>query len=379
MFAQQAYGQLVKVMPIEQKLVRWSGTLAERAIVFSTVPEDGTEWYDSANDTIYRVENSVWRQYNAVMVFRGVWNPEVTYGPGDVVYDRGWTMVANKTTDQRPKPQGIGSPVWVSGLGTSPSWTVTSDTVSELISGQRYTWGINGFITNVRIWVQTVSANLEYLLGTVRDPGGDDELLSLEAFSPTATGWYNFPFPHRLITSGTVLDIGSVKRDRSSSSTFNGNWNYLTPTNATVPTAGQITHANKLDNVLRVHKTDNDTNDQSTNLATLDPGDEITAGGLTWTIISITDNTTYLSIEVRPITQLSSDGVKNFVYTVYGTASISYVYIASHYSGNPNVGGIYFDSGYDPSITPDDTAYGVDIEVQEAVLSDDWDFLAYST
>ena len=46
-----------------------------------------------------------------IMLWRGPWVSDGTYGENQVVTDGAWLMIANKDTQQRPAPVPVGSPI----------------------------------------------------------------------------------------------------------------------------------------------------------------------------------------------------------------------------------------------------------------------------
>jgi len=301
------------------------------------------------------------------------WAPG-TYQPEDVSRDGEWTMVANKVTTDRPAPQPLGSPTFLyNGLGGT-----TSQLAKDITFGQRYIVGTLMQLEGLRVY--TIAGN-EYAVYTILDPLGTPIVeLALE-FEADTTGWQNLPISPSLLFPGTVFDLLAVVREPDPTPTiFTGNWDYQTPQNLTVPGAGEITHANGTPAIMRVNKTDNDAGDRSAELATLAVGDVIQydqPNGGRYSIQSITDSGAYISFGVSPAVQSAPDGVTSFGFETVTATPITYFQDAGYWAFTAGAiqGLLQIEDGV-PLIN--DTAYGVDLYVQEYTASEDWDVLALS-
>jgi len=310
--------------------------------------------------------------------WKGPWVQQL-YLKGSVVTDGGWLMVANKDTIDKPAPVPTGPAGWRSGEGDAPTWTdETSVATTQLQYGQRYTSAVNGYITGVRIWIDDIVDTITYSVWIVEDPEGIQELSLLQAeTSYDTTGWHKLNIGTQLFAEGKTFDIVVQKSNHQSETTGTEPWDYLLPNNPTVPLAGQVTHANKELNHLSISNLDANAVDQSTALSAMQPGDKISAAGVEWTIQSSEDNTTYWTFEVTPPVQGSAGTAVDFKFTTYQAFPINYVNIADHYLAIDTVQGFYSSTGYESAILDEDM-YGVDIQVQAAYISDDWDFMAYT-
>ena len=310
------------------------------------------------------------------MKWRDVWTPG-SYTRFDTVYDNGWAMVANKSTTDRAAPQPTGDPFWVSGLGDSPAWDIQSSTVSSILSGQRYTSLTGGYLDGARLWIPEVNPLVSYSVYLVLDPTGTpifDPLLT--NLQPGSTGWLELNLSERLLRPGITFDLIVNSQSETGASQWSGPWDYKRSNGD--PGEKEIYHQSAGGgSEMRINYVDNDETDRSTELTALQIGDEIEGGGITWEILDIDPQVDHIRFQVSPAQRIASEAVYTFTFTTYAPTPIQYVRILNHYVAVPEVQGLYSESGYS-GITPDQNAYGIDIRVQGAVVSEDWDLLAHS-
>jgi hypothetical protein len=89
-------------------------------------------------------------------------------------------------------------------------------------------------------------------------------------------------------------------------------YDYQKPVDPIVPAEGAVTHPNEASSTMRIAKVGQGGQDNSALLATLRPGDQLTLGGITWTVMGIADEPTSVHISVVPITQHSPTGIQEF-------------------------------------------------------------------
>jgi len=275
-----------------------------------------------------------------------------------------WLSVSNKETSEYPVPTPSGDPFYVYD-GTSPT-NITS--AKQVVIGNRYSLTQDGYLSAWRI--NTVVGN-KYKIYSVEDPLGAAEINFQFEFTATTSGWTEFGGLPIVVQGGLVFDLVVIINEPDPTPiTFNGNWDYQT-TNTT-PISGQITHPNNNRGGISVSKTDNNTNDRSSDLAGLTVGDIIDASSVSWSIQSVTDQGTYIDFGVAPQTQNSTTGVQNFVFNTVATSLITYVEDVDYWNTEPNVQGFISSTGYN-DIVLNQNAYGIDIQVQTAKIPVDWD------
>jgi hypothetical protein len=152
------------------------------------------------------------------------------------------------------------------------------------------------------------------------------------------------------------------------------NYTYLKPQNDVDPLPGECVHSAKTVDVMRFHYTDADAGDNQAFLNTMGPGDIIERGVVRWAIQSITPDTNHISFGVSPAQQSGGIGVQVFTFETVEPTPITYGVDVGYWTGTTQ--GLFgADISYG-DIVPDSNAYGTDILVQPALVSDDWDFLA---
>ncbi len=307
------------------------------------------------------------------MNWRGAWVAG-DYTKDDLVRDGSWTMIANKDTGDRPAPQKIGAELSLYN-GLSPT---VSDTAKQVVSGIDMVAGTKGFWFNG--YEVYVVADNHYRVYAVDSSGAIVELLD---FSASSTGWLSFSFESMPVSPGGALAIIQVVSEPAASPTvWTGDWNYDTPNNATNPTSGEITHANRLLDTLRIHKVDDNGTNRGAELLALVAGDIIDAVGMRWTIQSITDEGLYVSIGVAPSQQGSPEGVSTFSFETVLATPITIMadpdyWLINQPSGGAVIKGLFSLDG-DP-IVENNNAYGINPVMQEAYVSPDWDPVASIT
>ena len=73
----------------------------------------------------------------------------------------------------------------------------------------------------------------------------------------------------------------------------------------------------------------------------------------------------------------ASENLYSCVFTTYTASPLDSFQITNHYAGNDNVWGFKQVGGYDPlAVVLDKDAHGIDVQVQDAYVSEDWEYLA---
>jgi hypothetical protein len=304
----------------------------------------------------------------AYMLWKGEWIQGNTYNGGHVVRDGNWLMVALTQTTDKAAPQAIG-PEFNLYTGSDPT---TSQLAKQITQGARYTSTVPVWINGYRLY--TIAGNF-YRVFSVSSTGQVTELLS---FTANTTGWSDFPFGPQPLAEGAEFTLVTVVQEPDPTpTTWTSDWNYTTPNNLGIPGAGVVIHANDDTSSLRINKTSS-IGDESANLEALTIGDIIDSGNISWAIQNITDNGTWMNFSVAPAVQDSPDGVRTFTFETVTSTPITYLSDPDYYLSSPSVQGMLgVDIGFE-DIVPDDNAYGVDLIVQNASISPDWDLMAYS-
>jgi len=302
------------------------------------------------------------------MMFAGDWGAN-TYYPNQVVMDDGWQMIALNVTNDKAAPYPIGEAVYL----YDGTLTTTSITAKQVIFGTRYTVDQGGYTLGYII--DTVIDN-RYQVFLVTDPLGNKVTTLLFDFIATQTGGTEFATNKRIILAGTIFDILAITNEPDATPTvWSGNWEYVTPNNITPVANGQISHANKQLDVLDIATEDADGIDQRSKLVALNIGDIIEGAGVRWAIQQILDNGTYFSFAISPATQGSPTGIQAFNFETVTATPITYGFDTDYWLGDSNQGLFIADGDYN-DIVPNDNAYGIDVKVQSAQVSQNWKALS---
>ncbi len=313
--------------------------------------------------------------------WRGEWSGAITYDENDMVRDYQWTMIANTQTTERPAPQAIGVAQYLYE-GTAPTG---SETVEVVIMGQQYEGDEPFFVTGYRLY--TVAGN-RYEVILVEAPGTIDENVQfINSFVASTTGWREFSVARQIIPAGIAFRLLIIVQQPDPAPTItDANYDYLKPTNPSVPATGQIIQSNKTPGVISIHKTDNDATDRSALLTGLKPGDTITSNPATrtvlWSVQAVVDQGTYVDVTVAPATQSNGMGITPFQFSVVVAQPVTLLRDTNWWVSNQPVGGtidgLYVEDGSYNDVVINSNAYGVDLLVQEAYISPDWDLVALS-
>ena len=329
--------------------------------------------------TVSQHVSDLWDQVELTQAERVRWqtpyDPSAhTYEKNDMVLDGPWTMIANQQTDERAAPQPIGPIFEVYG---GPVVT-DNPTVTQIIHGQTYSFSSGAYLTGYRLY--TVTGNI-YSVFVATGAGDFVQILTLTAGT---TGWVSFPLAAVPIFSGSEFSLLSVVQEPDPTpTTFVGNWNYQAPNNEILPAAGQIVHATRNIAQLWISKTDNNSGDRGAELLGLEGGDIIDGAGVRWAIQASVDEGFYVAYQVSPAIQGSPLGVQEFTFETTTATPITHQHNTDYWLANqPTQGlivkGLFTDSGGFDDLVEDDTAYGVDIDVQEASVSTHWNVVAFS-
>jgi len=305
----------------------------------------------------------------AYMLWRGEWEQK-TYQGGDVVREAGWTMVALTKTTDYPAPQSIGQTFNLYN-GASPT---SIQSANQILFGTRY----DPTGTPFQLSAYRVYAVLDqtYNVYIIVDPQGAGQLTPLASFTAVSTGWVEFDVEPFIVSGDYTFEIiSSVAAPDPAPTPIDATYDYLTPQNVATPTAGEIQHARGQPDIMRISYTDDIGGDREALITSLAIGDTISTGGVVWTVQANSDQSTFADITVTPAI-VAAAGVQTVRFTTNVPQDITFLddtdyWLTSPFAGNVN-GIIAVDLPY-PLGSYNDTAYGIDVTIQEVVLSGDWD------
>jgi len=301
--------------------------------------------------------------------WRNVWTGG-TYLTNDMVRDGSWTSIANKDTSDTAAPQRVGEEEYLY-YPNEPSGTTIN--AKQVTFGMQYSGDTPYWLNAYR--VNVVTGN-HYEVILVKDPEGANEVTFLNAFTAEITGWREFSLVPRPVNSGTSYQILAIEHEPDPTPiTWTANYDYIMPNNWQEPLEGQVIHASKRLGFISVDMIDSDFNDNTIALLLMNIGDIITLGSSRWAIQSINNETDYVDFGVAPARQYYFSGVQEFSFETTLSTTLSYGIDLDYWSGSTTVKGLFgANVGWD-SVSANTNQYGVDILVQHAYISPDWDFV----
>lgn len=314
------------------------------------------------------------------MNWTGEYVEGASYDTNDVVFDEGWRMIAITETTDRPSPQATGDSLWVYDTFSPAGFSETSVSQNALFVGQRYEYTTSFFTQKLRVFIPTTAIGDELEIWMVyaadTDPSVRIVVPSFVVGEGIVEKWYEIPIGTQFVEAGSVIDFIMLLRPVSGELNFSSTWDYAKAN--TDPASGQISHLSDASQFL-VHAYDYYAVDQSANLDLIVPGSLITMydTGVTWEVLQVDFASNIYTFTVEPATR-SSNAVSVFTFYYYTSSDIYYVYETDLYASDARVSG-YIAAEYDPTNSAyfNDNAYGIDIKVQNAVSSADWEVVAY--
>jgi len=326
------------------------------------------------------------------MRWLGNWTQQL-YKKFDTVRDGAWTMIANKDTEERPAPQESGVPV--NTYPEVPIWdTPNPSHVGVVHSGHRYTFSSGGIFKQLRVWIPAVTPTATYhvIVANITDPNN----IGYSEFTPAninENDWTIIGLSGGLIQDGDVFIVYIDSYDSADNvQQFSDGWTFTGNDNNAIPNAGEWnTRTNNI--LVRI-------NGQSLG-GNYDTQIANSTAGSTWRMQHTGDPNSW--VEYRQDTAVTSVGSDHtFNYTVSGTGANGQpttgddclVTLTAHTAAAteivalinqwvtqplPNVlieGYLTIDGG--ANIGNPNDGFGVDIQVQAATVSDDWDLIAYN-
>lgn len=331
--------------------------------------------FGTVEDTVCEGDDSRLSEYLNRVRWKNVQIVGDTYEVNDMAQLDGWVGIANTQTTEPLSPQTYGDEVY---LYNGSSLATQSDTVNQLVFGIDYVADLSGYIKSYR--VNTVIGN-HYGIILIKDPSGINEVTFVNSFVADVNGWREFTLNPRFIVSGAHFRILAIVHEPDPTPTIiSANYDYVTPNNVTVPTAGQCVHADKELGVLSIHNTDSDTIDRSALLLSLLPGDfiSISVGGteqISWAIQAVEDKIDYVDFTIAPQAQLGTNGTYQLDFSTVAAAAVNYVREDSYWTGISNISGVFVLDDSWENVVLNNHAYGIDLLVQAAAVSSDWDLL----
>lgn len=302
---------------------------------------------------------------------------------GDMVRDEGWLMIANKDTSDRAAPVAAGTEAYESGYATTPTWLENLILDTFFITGQRYTFSTLVWLSSVRYWYPSSERQLTFELWLVTNPLVSPGISQVFGpFLPSADPaeeWNEFKLSPVPINAG-VLDVVLVAKPNPIPVTVIGTWDQQNVD--TAPIAGKMSWNND-ETTLEFNDQDKNGTDQSMALADVIPGASLFVQGISFLVLTTVVNVGTVTYTVIPdLARPSSGNNRAFQFSYFVDGPLEYVEIVDHYLGHTGradtVKG-FLGAQYSFGIALNDNGYGIDIELDDAVGSADWDTAAYSS
>jgi len=316
------------------------------------------------------------------MYWSGQWVQGTSYEAYEVVLDTGYLMSANKTTLERPAPQTQGDEYLAVSLSDDEPPEFIEDSIGSaaIYFGQRYNFTQAQFIRGLVFYIPNGTLGMEMAIYLRTDPLGTPAFqILIPAFIIQATDldrWVTIPVGELLITAGSLFDVVAFMRPTAGATVFTYNWDYVR--NNGDPLSGQAFHQNNNQADLRFHEEDFGGTNRSSDLDNIGPGSNINmAGGLLWSVTAAEKIGQIYHFDVNPASR-AGDGVAAFEFTFFGVLPIPFVVDLLYWTSVAQINGIYSPTGDVADEVVDETLFGIDLVLQGASISEDWDVLAHS-
>ena len=314
------------------------------------------------------------------------WVEGLAHPRGSVVTNGIFSMVANKLTLGDPFPKPDGDPTF-----TIPAFSPTTESDTSIVySGHVWTLTENVLAKTINIWVTQLTQDTHYrIIIVVTPPGGgpvtsviDDPVLVVDEFTTVA-------LLNNLMIAGTTIRIFIDALNSGASNEVTGGWNYSGQDNVAAPLPGGW-NQNNARTLVRISKTDLDSTDRSAELlgiivdSTLQFAD--TSNPNAFDLYRVTANPTdggsFISYPVV-LQEQGEGGVPIGTTTLTATIPISQATeYAQELAGLADTAWatvlpiLEFDGVSQAPLA--DTAFGVDLEAEITVFSEDWDVLSFN-
>lgn len=289
-----------------------------------------------------------------------------TYQENDMVADGSWTMVANKETTDTAAPRPIGI---VEYLYKGAGLTMQQVTGKQLVFGQRYTSDVSFFANGYKL---DVIAGNSYQVVLVKDSLGVKEIEFVNEFTATVSGIKEFGLISRPETAGVTFDILAIVTQPEPPETVTIA-NYVYKETSSDPDNGDASH-NSSGDILKISTEDKDNIDRTALLETMHVGALIEFGGLQWSVQSVSNQGDYYEFTVAPH-EIAEENEALMTFKVTPEVTISYESEVDYFLNDSRVSGLFIVDGSWENVDIDNNAYGIDLLVQAAYVSPDWELI----
>ena len=321
------------------------------------------------------------------MKWRGVWldGEYVTY---DVVRDGEWTMIANKHTSDRPAPQEIGEDE--DSVNVDSLFTDSNDT-SIVKMVHNFTMTKSGWLKSLDVRVPFFDGDSVSKITLINLTSGVARVINNPIL--TSDNWVTLAVDNSPIAAGTQLQIWFEFYNASAANAINGGWTSNAGTG--IPTSQEFNIDNlSTPTVIEISHTDLDSGNRTTELDGVVSGSIIRlteTGDVNRNIefkVDTVDLTSGTSTKYTVLAGSINNGQKdirdNKTVTVHIDVPITqpsrYDKLTAYYpTNNPSWATIttelYFNNVLQAGSVD---AYGINLNFQEASISNDWDLVATS-
>jgi hypothetical protein len=321
----------------------------------------------------------------------GEWDEQsLPYAAGSFAKDGQWAGIALVETSDRLSPVVVGDPEFT--MPDDGTGFVTQAHLGVVYSGHKVTFTESGFAYELRVRVPTLTSDTNYRVRIVNitDPA-NPQTTTYEEPVLREGDWATVTLGNSLILEGQVFWIFLDSLNSGADTQFSGGWTRGGNSQSGNPATSEWNRDNQ-NNILRIDKTDLDTNGRATELLSVTPNSTIR-------IVQDSDPTSFSEYIV---TSQPTDNGSAVVYDVFlrdqgngGPAtgqtcsidvtipiaqSTDYDEINDYWLTNqPDFavmeGVLFFDGVQQPGHEND--GYGIDFEFQKAIVSPEWDLLPF--
>ena len=338
------------------------------------VQSDGSAWFSIACCGL-----------SNAMVWKGKW-VDGEYKKNEVVTAGLWTRVALEDTDESAGIFPIGEAVEIVDLpAAAPAWAEQSVNTASLIVGQRITPAGSGYILAAEYYIPASTIGFSCELWFVVNPATAPEFIVIVPefiiTAGTAGSFIQVGLGNIVVPAGITFDIVAMFKPVTGATTFTYDWDYVR-NNGTPGSGEAFHHSGGGSDELVFHEDDDGGTDRSSDLNNIGAGSTIKmlTDNFVWEVLSVSKAGNIYTFIVDPPNRASA-GMSGFEFTYVGQLPVPYYVSAGHYSTITNIKGFLSTSGYDPISSPptlNDDAYGINLLIQDAYISDKWDTVAYS-